>query len=189
MFVRRASFIDSIRHLFWFRRANMDSLKQIIRNIKLLILDVDGVMTDGSLLYSKGGEALKRFDVRDGQGIKLAQAYNLEIAVITARTCEIVDNRLNELGVKYVFQNCYDKASKVRELSKELNIPLLEIAYIGDDILDVPPLEIVGLPICPKDAHPSALSKAKLTTENKGGHGCVREIIDLILKEQGKIQI
>ncbi len=164
-------------------------LKQIIKNIKLLILDVDGVLTDGSLFYSKDGEHIKKFNVRDGQGIKLAQSYNIEIALVSARNCSIVLNRFGELGVKHIYQHCYDKGKKIKELSGELKINLSEIAYIGDDILDVPPLEIVGLPICPKDAHPSALSKAKLITETKGGYGCVREVIDLILKEQGKIQI
>lgn len=164
-------------------------IKEIIKNIKLLILDVDGVLTDGSLYYSKDGEHIKRFNVKDGQGIKLAQSYNLEIALISARQCEIVKNRASELSIKYIYQHCYDKAKKVKELVKEFKISLEEVAYIGDDILDVPPLEIVGLPACPKDAHPSAKSKAKLITEECGGNGCVREIIDLILKEQGKIQI
>ena len=164
-------------------------LKEIIRNIKLLILDVDGVLTDGSLFYSKDGEHIKRFNVRDGQGIKLAQSYNIEIALISARNCQIVLNRFNELGVKHIYQHCYDKAKKIKELCAKLNIPLEQTVYIGDDILDVPPLEIVGLAICPKDAHPSAMSKAKLITEAKGGYGCVREVIDLVLKEQGKIQI
>ena len=164
-------------------------LKQIIKDIKLLVLDVDGVLTDGSLFYSKDGEHIKKFNVRDGQGIKLAQSYGIEIALISARNCQIVQNRFNELGVKHIYQHCYDKAKKIKELSSELKIPLSEIAYIGDDILDVPPLEIVGLPICPKDAHPSAKSKAKLITETKGGYGCVREVIDLILKEQGKIRL
>ena len=164
-------------------------LKQIIKNIKLFILDVDGVLTDGSLFYSKDGEHIKKFNVRDGQGIKLAQSYNIEIALISARNCQIVQNRFNELGVKHIYQHCYDKAKKIKELCNELNIPIENVAYIGDDILDVPPLEIVGLPICPKDAHPSAISKAKLITEAKGGNGCVREVIDLILKEQGKIQL
>ena len=164
-------------------------LKQIIRNVKLFVLDVDGVLTDGSLFYAKDGEHIKKFNVRDGQGIKLAQSYGLEIALVSARNCQIVINRFCELGVKYIYQHCYDKAKKIKELSSELKIPLSEMAYIGDDILDVPPLEIVGLPICPKDAHPSAMSKAKLITETKGGYGCVREVIDLILKEQGKIQI
>ena len=167
----------------------LSDLKEIIRNIRLLVLDVDGVLTDGSLFYSKDGEALKRFHVRDGQGMKLAQSYELEIAIISARECEIVKNRFTELGVKYIYQHCYDKAKKVKELSTELKITLDKIAYIGDDILDVPPLEIVGLPVCPRNAHPSALSKAKLITETNGGNGCVREIIDLILKEQGKIQV
>ena len=166
-----------------------NQLIEIVKNIKLLVLDVDGVLTDGSLFYSKDGEHIKRFNVRDGQGIKLAQNYGIEIAIISARNCEIVKNRFTELVVKHIYQHCYDKAKKIRELSLELKIPLLGTAYIGDDILDVPVLEIIGLPVCPKDAHPSARSKAKLITEAKGGSGCVREVIDLILKEQGKIQI
>ena len=168
---------------------SLAELKNIIINIKLLILDVDGVLTDSSLFYGKDGEALKRFNVRDGQGIKLAQSYDIGIAIISARDCNIVKSRFTELGVKHIYQGCYDKAKKIKELSNEMNIPVTEIAYIGDDILDVPPLEIVGLPICPKNAHPSPLTKAKLVTELNGGEGCVREIIDLILKEQGKIQI
>ena len=167
----------------------MKEIKEIIRNIKLLVLDIDGVLTDGSLYYYREGEALKKFNVRDGQGIKLAQAYDIELAVISGRECEIVKNRCTELGIRHIYQHCHDKANKIKELSNKLKISLEEIAYIGDDILDVPPLEIVGLPICPKDAHPSALSKAKLVTETNGGYGCVREIIDLILKEQGKITL
>ena len=168
---------------------SLSQLKDIIKSIKLLALDVDGVLTDGSLFYSKDGESFKRFNVRDGQGIKLAQSYEIQIAIISARECEIVKNRFGELGVKHIYQHCYDKTKKINELCSELKILIGEVAYIGDDILDVPPLEIVGLPICPKDAHPAATSKAKLITQANGGFGCVREIIDLILLEQGKIQI
>ena len=167
----------------------MNLLKQVIKNIKLLVLDVDGVLTDGSLFYSKDGEYIKQFNVRDGQGIKLAQAYGIELAIISGRECEIVKNRFSELGINHIFQHCHDKAKKIKELAVELKVSLNEAAYIGDDILDVPVLEIVGLPVCPKDAHPSAVSKSKLITESCGGKGCVRELIDLILKEQGKIQI
>ena len=165
----------------------MNQLKETIKNIKLIVLDVDGVLTDGSLFYSKDGEHIKRFNVRDGQGIKLAQAYDIEAAIISGRECEIVKNRFSELGIKHIYQHCHDKAKKIKELTNELKISLNETAYIGDDILDVPVLEIVGLPTCPKDAHPSVVSKSKLITESYGGHGCVRELIDLILKEQGKV--
>ena len=168
---------------------NRDEVKEIIKNIRLLVLDVDGVLTDNSLYYSGDGEHIKKFHVRDGQGIKLAQAYDIKLAIISGRDSNIVQNRCSELEIKYIYQHCHDKAKKIKELSKELKIELCDIAYIGDDILDVPALEIVGLPICPKDAHPSALLKAKLVTQVSGGNGCVREIIDLILKEQGKIQI
>src|SRR3989338_9170886 len=109
----------------------MEDLRQIIKNIRLIVLDVDGVLTDGSLFYSKDGEHIKRFNVRDGQGIKLAQAYKIEIAIISARECEIVKNRFNELGVKHIYQHCYDKAKKIKEIVSELNISLNEAAYIG----------------------------------------------------------
>ena len=165
------------------------NLKEIIKKVKLIILDVDGVLTDGSLYYYKDGEAFKKFNVRDGQGIKLAQAYGIEFAIISGRNCPIVSSRFLELGVNYIFQGCHDKSNKLKELSNELKISLSEIAYIGDDILDVPPMEIVDLPVCPKDAHPSCFRVAKLVTETSGGSGCVRELIDLVLKEQGKIQI
>ncbi len=167
----------------------MEKLIENIRNIKLIAIDIDGVMTDGSLFYSKDGEAIKRFNVKDGQGIKLAQLYGLELAIISGRECEIVRNRAIELGFKHLYQHCHDKAKKIKEIIAELKISLEETAFIGDDILDVPVLEIVGLSACPKDAHPSAKSKSKIITERKGGEGCVRELIDLILKEQGKIQI
>jgi len=167
----------------------MQHLKEIIKNIKLLAIDVDGVLTDGSLFYSKDGEAMKSFNVRDGQGIKLAQLYGLELAIISGRECEIVKNRAGELGIKHIFQHCHEKGKKIAEIANSLNIKLEETAFIGDDILDVPAFEVVGLSVCPKDAHPSAISKAKLVTERNGGCGAVRELIDLILKEQGKIVI
>ncbi len=167
----------------------MQDLINIIKNIKLLAIDIDGVLTDGSLYYSKDGEAMKRFHVQDGQGIKLAQLYNIELAIISGRECDIVTNRASELGIKHVFQHCHDKGKKIRELTSILNISLEETAFIGDDVLDVPVFEIVGLGVCPKDAHPSAISKARLITERNGGCGAVRELIDLILKEQGKINL
>lgn len=169
--------------------SDVSSLRETIKKIRMLVLDIDGVLTDGALFYTEDGESFKRFNVRDGQGIKLAQSYNLEIAIISGRESPIVKNRCDELGIKHIYQHCHHKATKIRELSDELKIPLDQIAYIGDDVLDVPALEIVGLPVCPKDAHPSVLSKVKLFTEATGGNGCVREVIDLILKEQGKITI
>lgn len=167
----------------------MQNLREIIKNIKLIAIDVDGVLTDGSLYYSKDGEVMKRFHVQDGQGIKLAQLFGLELAIISGRDCEIVKNRATELGFKHVYQHCHEKGKKVKEIASELNIKLEEIAFIGDDVLDVPAFEVVGLSACPKDAHPSAVSKAKIITERNGGHGAVREFIDLILKEQGKLKI
>ena len=166
----------------------MQELLETIKKIKLIGIDVDGVLTDGSLFYSKEGELIKRFNVQDGQGIKLAMAYGIELAIISGRKCDIVQNRADELGFKHLYQHCHDKAKKIKEVCDELKISLSETAFIGDDILDVPAFEVVGLSACPKDAHPSAKNKAKIITEKNGGQGCVRELIDLILTEQGKIQ-
>ena len=167
----------------------MQDLIETIKNIRLLVLDVDGVLTDNSLYYYRDGEALKKFNARDGQGLKLAEAYDIEIAIISGRESDIVSNRCKELGITRIYQHCHDKRKKIELLSAELGIMLDQIAFVGDDILDVPAMEIVGLPVAPKDAHPTSLKRAKIVTEAVGGNGCVREVIDLILKEQGKITL
>lgn len=152
------------------------------KRIRLLITDVDGVLTDGSLYYGDGGEALKRFNVRDGLGIKRLMATGVKCAVITGRSSKIVDVRLKELGYDVILQGVLDKAEGLDRVMRLLpGIVESEIAYVGDDINDLPAMNRVELPIAVADAAAEALSAARYITSRPGGSGAVREVCDLIV--------
>lgn len=151
-------------------------------NIELVVFDVDGVFTDGRLYLGHGGkETLKVFHARDGHGIKLLLAANVQVAIISGRSSPIVSERMNSLGVKYVYQGCDDKRPVLHELADKLMIDKDKIAYVGDDTLDLPALTQVGLGIAVADGHPSLKTEAHWTTHTPGGRGAVREVCDLIL--------
>ena len=117
------------------------------KNIRLLALDVDGVLTDGSLYYGQNGELMKKFNVHDGAGIKAVCDAGIEVAIISSRETKIVTNRMNELGVKNILQGIEDKLSALNSLAKKMDIDLNAVAYVGDDIADLKVLEKVGLAI------------------------------------------
>lgn len=158
------------------------------QKIKLLICDVDGVLTDGRLFYSGRGEAHKAFNVKDGLGIKLLQSIAVPVAIITARSSSIVTKRMTELGVEHVYQNQKDKTKGYLELLETLNLEESEVAYIGDDLPDLPLIERVGLGVAVADAHAAVLEHADWVTTRKGGKGAVRELSDLIIHAQGKAE-
>ena len=154
--------------------------------VKLLVLDVDGVLTDGGLYYGPSGEALKRFDVKDGHGIVMARLSGLRTAVLTARQSEMVAVRGRELGMVAVYQGRRDKAAGFRELCAELQVAPSECAYMGDDTNDLPVLQLCGLPACPADAVPDVRAAAAFISRAPGGHGAVRELVELCLKASGR---
>lgn len=150
--------------------------------VRMLITDVDGVLTDGSLYYDANGESIKRFNVRDGLGIKRLMAAGVKCAVITGRTSQIVEARLRELEYDAVLQGVIDKADGLTRVRKLLpGISAHEIAYIGDDVNDLPILALVGIPIAVADAADEVLRIARHVTAHIGGNGAVREVCDLIL--------
>ena len=153
--------------------------------IKLLILDVDGVLTDGSIILDNEGNELKRFHVRDGHGIKMLIRAGIEVAIITGRYSKVVERRAQELGIREVFQRCHIKTVAFDHLVETLNLAAEEIAFVGDDIVDIPILRRVGLPITVQDAVDEAKEYAALVTENPGGRGAVREVCDFLLKAKG----
>jgi len=153
--------------------------------VKLLILDVDGVMTDGSIILDNFGNELKSFHVRDGHGIKMLMTAGIRVALITGRQSVVVEKRAHELGIADVFQKCYDKRIAYNELARKYSLDDSEIAYIGDDIVDIPVLEKVGLSVAVADAHEMVKGAAHVITGKEGGKGAVREICDLILKAKG----
>lgn len=156
------------------------------RDIRLLLLDVDGVLTDGGLYMDDHGLQSKRFNVRDGLGIRLAQRAGLTIGFLTGKQSGIVRHRAAELGVELVAQGSSDKATDARLLAEKAGIPLAQTAHLGDDLIDLPAFGVVGYPMAVVNAVPEVKAAAKWTGTIPGGEGAAREAIEFILKEQGK---
>ena len=151
------------------------------RRVRLLVLDVDGVLTDGGLYYGAGGESLQRFHVHDGAGIKAVMAAGIEVAVISARSTPAVTARMKELGVETVIQGEENKLEELTGLAGQMGIGLDAVACIGDDTTDVPMMRRAGLAIAVADAREPALDAAHFQTAARGGHGAVREACDMLL--------
>ena len=157
-------------------------------NIKLVVFDVDGVLTDGKLILGENGNEYKCFHVRDGQGLVMLMKTECKVAVITARSSKIVAERMASLGIKYIYQGEENKGKALTKLVKKLGITFADVAYVGDDLIDLPAMNKVGLPVAVADAHPEVKKLAKLITENNGGQGAVREICELIMTAQNNFQ-
>ena len=162
----------------------METLVERANDIRLLVLDVDGVLTDGRLYFSSRGEDLKCFHVRDGAGIVQLLRAGLQIAVISGRQSRAVEQRMSELGVTWIRQGVEDKLAALRELLDILSLGPQAVASVGDDTADLPIFEVVRLAVAVADAHPSVKSQAHFITQARGGQGAVREICDLILESQ-----
>ncbi len=158
------------------------------KGIKLLILDVDGVLTDGGLYYDHEGRVSKRFNVQDGLGIKLAQSMGLDIAVITGLNHKAVESRVTELGITDYYAGNFDKVPLLEELRNKKGLELDQIAYLGDDWVDLGVMKRVGLPMAVSNAQPEVLEAAAWVSGKPGGHGAVREAIAFILSRQGLLE-
>jgi 3-deoxy-D-manno-octulosonate 8-phosphate phosphatase (KDO 8-P phosphatase) len=156
------------------------------KNVKLLILDVDGVLTDGRIVIDGRGVETKFFDVRDGHGIKLLKRAHIEVAIITGRQSQVVSHRARELGIDSVYQNIHDKLEVYEAILKEKGLKDGEVGFVGDDIVDLPLLKRVGFSAVVADGIEELKPYANYVSKNKGGRGAVREISELILKAQGK---
>lgn len=160
-------------------------LYSIAKNIKLLILDVDGVLTDGSIILDNEGNEFKVFNVRDGHGIKMLYKAGVQVAIITGRYSKVVERRAKELGIMEVYQRCHIKSVAFDHLIEKLGLKPEEVGYAGDDVVDIPIFKRVGLSIAPSDATEEAKAHAMMVTENRGGRGAVREICEFLLKSKG----
>lgn len=156
--------------------------------IKLAVFDVDGVLTDGRLILGESGNEYKAFHARDGHGLVMLKESGCHIAVITARSSKIVAERMTSLGIEYVYQGEKDKGARLLKLIGELGLEREQVAYVGDDVIDLPAMTKVGLPIAVADARPEVKENADWTTEDCGGQGAVREVCEFILKAQGKFE-
>ena len=155
------------------------------KKIKLVILDVDGVLTDGGIYIGENGELYKPFNCRDGLGITLAHRLGLKTAIITGRKSKQVAFRAHELNISEVFQGNSDKREAYNELKKRTGLSDEEIAYIGDDLIDLPIMLQVGLPMAVADAVPAVHAHALVVSDFAGGHGAVRDLLEFIFKAQG----
>lgn len=156
-----------------------------LKNIKLLLLDVDGVLTDGRITFTDDGRELKSFHSKDGVGLKLLRHMGLSAGIVTARTSPIVARRCQELAIDLIFEGVHVKAEVLPAVMERTGLKPEEIAFMGDDIIDVGLMKKVALGIAPADAHEVALAQADLVTKAFGGQACVREACDIILKAQG----
>lgn len=157
-------------------------------NIRLLICDVDGVMSDGLIYMGNHGEELKAFNVRDGYGIRCLITSDIEVAIITGRNAKLVENRAKTLGITHLYQGQSNKLVAFEKILSDLSLSPSQVAYIGDDLIDWPVMEKVGLSVAVADAHSLLLPKAHYVTRIAGGRGAVRELCDLILQAQGKLE-
>jgi 3-deoxy-D-manno-octulosonate 8-phosphate phosphatase (KDO 8-P phosphatase) len=163
-----------------------DKLAERIRPLKLLILDVDGVLTDGRIIMDDAGRETKNFHVRDGHGIKLLIRYGIDVLFITGRTSPVVEHRARELGVTEIHQGIRNKAAVMEVILEERGISRGQVACVGDDVVDVPLLRRAGFAAAVADAPEYVKAAAHYVTEKRGGCGAVREVCDLILRVQGK---
>ncbi|MDH5377510.1 MAG: 3-deoxy-manno-octulosonate-8-phosphatase KdsC [Gammaproteobacteria bacterium] len=151
----------------------------------MVIFDVDGVLTDGRLYLTEQGEEIKSFHSRDGHGLKMLQSSGVEVAIITGRTSPIVTYRMEELGIKHVYQGQRDKVPAFEKLTAKLKLSPSQVAYVGDDVVDLPVMTKVGLAIAVQDAHPFVKQHSHWQTPNRGGLGAARDVCELIMQGHG----
>lgn len=164
-----------------------DILEKAAR-IRLIIFDVDGVLTDGSLFIGDDGQEYKAFNSRDGHGIKMLIKHGVTVAIITGRTSRVVEHRMANLGVEHVYQGQLEKLPAYEKLASKLGISAAETAYVGDDVVDLPVMRVVGLAIAVQDAHPLVRTHSHWQTASCGGRGAARDVCEMLLEAQGVLE-
>ncbi|MCD6570202.1 MAG: HAD-IIIA family hydrolase [Deltaproteobacteria bacterium] len=156
-----------------------------MKQIKALVLDVDGVLTDSSIYFTDKGQEIKAFNAKDGHGIKMIMRAGIQVAIITGRKSKALKYRAQELGIEHVIEDAKDKKEALKKIAIKLGIDPSEIAYMGDDVVDLPAMALCGLSVAPSDAIDLVKEKVDIVTDNPGGKGSVRQAIEIILKSQG----
>ena len=159
-------------------------MNENLKDIQLVVLDVDGTLTDGGVYIDEKGTETKKFNIKDGAGIVLAEKLGINFMILTGRKSYCVEKRAEELNIKYVYQGIADKLSCLKSFLKENNLHPRNVAYMGDDINDLECMEYVGYAACPKDAVYEIRSKVDFISQYKGGNGAVRELCDNLIKQK-----
>lgn len=157
------------------------------QNIQLAIFDVDGVLTDGTFLIGDDGQQYKAFYTKDGQGLRMLQDAGVTVGIITGRTSKVVEHRMRELGVEHVYQGQRDKIAAYETMLSDLELNAEQVAYVGDDVIDLPVMRRVGLSIAVRDAEPLVKEHAHWITPRHGGRGAVRDACEMMLRAQGRL--
>jgi len=160
----------------------MTNIKSNIARIKALLLDVDGVMTDGKLHYSARGEEIKSFDVKDGLGIQLLLNANILVGIISGRNSDALEKRIKDLGIQHIYMDSSNKKKDLQNFLETTGLQLEEVAYVGDDLPDLTAIMMCGFSACPSDACSEVLDAVDHVSRKRGGDGVVREIAELILR-------
>ncbi len=166
-----------------------ETLRARIMPVKMMIFDVDGVLTDGRVIYNDDGTEIKEFDVKDGHGIKLLQRVGIEVALITGRYCRAVERRAEGLGIARLYQNAHRKIECYDDIRAATGLKDEEIGYMGDDLIDIPVMRKVGFAVAVADASQHVFPYAHYTTGRSGGRGACREVCEMILQVQGHWEI
>ena len=163
----------------------MGNFKEDIARVEAIVLDVDGVMTDGGIIPTPDGDFIRRYNAKDGYAIASAIREGLRICIISGGRGRMLENRLQMLGVTRYYLNCMDKVTAIREFATDHNIDLENVIYMGDDIPDLECMRLVGVPVCPSDAAMEVVEASRYISEFNGGHGAVRDIIEQVMRAKG----
>jgi 3-deoxy-D-manno-octulosonate 8-phosphate phosphatase (KDO 8-P phosphatase) len=166
----------------------MKDILERASRIRLLIFDVDGVLTDGSLFLGDDGQEYKAFNSRDGHGIKMLQKHGVTVAIITGRTSKVVEHRMANLGVTHIYQGKLEKLPAFEELIKKVGVSADQTAYVGDDVVDLPVMRKVGLAIAVQDAHPMVVRHSHWQTPTAGGRGAARDVCEMLMEAHGVLE-
>lgn len=166
----------------------MSDILEKAARIRLVVFDVDGVLTDGSLFVGDDGQEYKAFHSRDGHGIKMLMSHGVEVAVITGRTSRVVVHRMKNLGIPHVYQGKLEKLPAYHELMHKLGVTEEQTAYVGDDVVDLPVMRRVGLAIAVQDAHPLVCRHSHWQTPSPGGRGAARDVCELLMEARGVLE-
>ena len=164
----------------------MGNFKEDIALVEAVVLDVDGVMTDGGIIPTPDGDFIRRYDAKDGYSIASAMREGLKVFVISGGRGRMLENRLTMLGVERMYLDCMDKSEAMREIMRDYNLDAEYMIYMGDDIPDLECMRMVGVPVCPADAAMEVIEASRYVSEFNGGHGAVRDIIEQVMRAQGK---
>ena len=163
----------------------MGNFKEDIARVEAIVLDVDGVMTDGGIIPTPEGDFIRRYNAKDGYAIASAIREGIKVCVISGGRGRMLENRLQMLGVTRFYLNCMDKVAAIQEFANDYNIDLENVIYMGDDIPDLECMRLVGVPVCPSDAAMEVVEASRYISEFNGGHGAVRDIVEQVMRAKG----